>query len=374
MRLISIILFVFALAACKKNTAENSNHETAILPENGVILSNEQVKLANIAIGKIEKRLLSETIDCYGTIEVPPNSLAVVSAPMGGFIRNAPYYHGNYVSKGTVLATLEHSDYISLQQTFLETKNQLDYYQQDFKRQGELTIENASSIKKMQQAQADYRIIEVKYHSLKAQLNLIGINADSLNVDGIKSVINIRAPISGNISKVNAVIGKFSGSNEVMYEIINNKHLHLHLKIFQKDIAGIKKGQSVGFWLMNDQSRRYQAEMSSVGQVLEEESNTFSLHAHIKSSFSDLKPGMHVFASVSVSNDSVFSLPAEAVLTINNRNYIFILSNSVFFREEVETGRNKSDFIELINIPELLYDDDIVVSGAYYLNAELEAE
>jgi len=374
MRLLLFIVFISLVTGCKNKNLVDPEDVSSALNENMVVLSQDQIKLAKISIGKIEKRVLSETVECNGTIESPPGSVAMVSAPMGGFIRNAYFIPGNYVAKGTVIATLEHPDYIRLQQEYLETKNQLELYQQEFKRQGELTVENASSIKKMQQAQADYRMTEVHYLSLKAQLKLIGINPDSLQIDGIKTTIQIKAPISGAISRVNATIGKFSDPNDMIYEIVNNHDLHLHLEIFEKDIQKIKKGLHVNFWPTSDPGQTYSAKVSSIGQKLDEESNTFSIHSHIKSGYDQLKTGMHVYAEILLSQDSAYSLPLDAILTSGNHNFIFISEDSVFTRYEIKPGIKQSDFIELINLPDSIIDKDVVISGSYYLNAEMEAE
>ncbi|MBN2213400.1 MAG: efflux RND transporter periplasmic adaptor subunit [Bacteroidales bacterium] len=352
----------------------NTIDDSAALPENTVVLNKEQIKLANISTGKIRKMLMGKTVECNGTVESHPNSVAVINAPMGGYIRSVSYIPGNYVAKGTVIAVLEHPDYIRLQQEFLETKNKLELYQEEFKRQGELTVENASSIKKMQQAQADYRITEVHYLSLKAQLKLIGINADSLYTDGIKTSIRIRAPISGTISRVNASIGKYSGPDDMIYEIVNTNDLHLHLKIFEKDMTMIKKGLHVNFWSMGVPGQKYNATINTIGQKLDEASNTFDIHARIQSGRDQLKTGMHVYAEIFLSRDSVYALPIEALVTSGDSRFAFLSDDSLFTRFEVKSGIQQSDFVELIDLPDSLTKRDMVISGAYYLNAEMQAE
>jgi cobalt-zinc-cadmium efflux system membrane fusion protein len=365
---------VSLLTGCKSDRSANPENVSPALPENTVILNKKQMKLADITKGKIQKRVMSETVECNGTIESPPNSVAVVNAPMGGYVRSISFIPGNYVTKGTVIAVLEHPDYIRLQQEFLETKNQLELYQEEFKRQGELTVENASSIKKMQQAQADYRTTEVHYLSLKAQLKLIGINPDSVYTDGIKTSIQIRSPISGTISRINASIGKYSGPDEMICEIVNSKDLHLHLKVFEKDIPLIKKELAVNFWPISAPGQKYTAIISTVGQKLDEESNTFDIHAHVQSGSNYLKTGMHVYAEILLSQDSVYVLPIDALITSEGKRFAFLSDDSVFTRIKVETGIQQSGFIELINLPDSLIGRDLVISGAYYLNAEIEAE
>ena len=99
--------------------------------------------------------------------------MASVSPIIGGFIKSLNYFPGDFVEKGAVIASLQHPDFISLQQQYIETKSQIDYYQEEFKRQGELTVENAASIKNMQKAKADYLSSEATYKSLKSQLKLL---------------------------------------------------------------------------------------------------------------------------------------------------------------------------------------------------------
>jgi hypothetical protein len=64
----------------------------------------------------------------------------------------------------------------------------------------------------------------------------------------------------------------------------------------------------------------------------------------------------------------------DAFLTSGGKYYIFLSSDSVFTRVEIKPGITQSDFTELANLPDSLIGKDVVTSGAYYLNAELEAE
>ena len=362
------------LTACKNRSNETGNQNSVQIPGNAVVLNKEQIKLADIVTGNIAREILSEPVECSGTIEVHPNSKAVVSAPVGGFIKSVPYYPGNYVKKGTVLVTLEHPDYIRLQQDYLETKNQIEYLKEEFKRQGELTMENASSVKKMQQAQADYRVAEVKLLSLAAQLKLLNINPDSLRIDGIKTTIALKAPISGDIVKVNASIGKYAPPNEMIYEIVNTDDLHVHLDVYEKDIHKIRKNQDVVFRLANDGEKIYTGVVNSIGQMVDEETSSFGIHVHIEKGSTIFKPGMHVYAEIFVSSDSVYVVPTGALINAGEKDYIFRVKDTLFIRTPVLAGVKSNDLVELTNLPDSLVNQKIVVSGAYYLNAEYEKE
>ena len=77
------------VASCNHTqTPNNPNHNEASTGETHAhqvaVLSEEQLKLADIKVGLPEKRLLSERIKCTGVVEVPPQSLASVYSPVKG--------------------------------------------------------------------------------------------------------------------------------------------------------------------------------------------------------------------------------------------------------------------------------------------------
>ena len=82
-----LFMLVTALAACggSKKTDEEKK-EAEVLPEDIVEMRYDQIKLADIQLGKIENRSLSGTTKVNGVVSVAPQSLATVCAPMGGHV------------------------------------------------------------------------------------------------------------------------------------------------------------------------------------------------------------------------------------------------------------------------------------------------
>ena len=59
-----------------------------------------------MALGSLEERNFSNSIQCNGRIDVPPNNKAVISAVMGGYIVETPLLEGDRVRQGTPIAEL----------------------------------------------------------------------------------------------------------------------------------------------------------------------------------------------------------------------------------------------------------------------------
>lgn len=370
-----IYLLIFAsIVSCseKKNIEQPSETESAKNSEL-IVLSKEQIELAKISTSKLEKRKISETIKCTGSIEVLPQNIASVSPLINGFVKTINYSPGNYVEKGAVLATLNHPDFITLQQNYIEAKSQAEYYQEEYKRQGELTVENAASIKKMQQAKSDYLSSEAIYKSLKSQIKLLGINTDVIEKGDFVTEFKLISPIQGRVSLLNANLGKHISPEEVIFEIINESELYLNLTIFEKDIRKVKAGQRIAFHLLND-DQVYESKVSRIGVKVNESSRTTSVQGVLRNKNQELKPGMHVVASLFISEKNVFAIPSAAIVETENKSYVFIQDKDQFKIVEVETGREQEQFTEIKNVDTALQNADIVTKGTYYLISLYESD
>ena len=222
----------------------------------------------------------------------------------------------------------------------------------------------------MQQAQADFRTMEVKLLSLKAQLALIGINADSLSLEKFRTTINLRTPISGNISEVNAGVGKFAGPNDIIYQIIDNNNLLLHLAVPAKEITHVKKGQEIVFWPVYDKNKKYKASVQFQSRLVNSHNNTVSIYTPIHPHEIFL-PGMKVDAEIKINTDTVFSVPIEAILNTKTARYMILKYDSLFVKIETITGKTDSEYVELINMPDSLAKENVVTQGKEFINSEI---
>jgi membrane fusion protein, heavy metal efflux system len=116
--LISTIIstFFIALVSCNGGKKTDSDtKETEVISEDIVEMRGDQIKLANIETGTIEKRSLSSILKVNGIVSVAPQNLATVCMPMGGFVKSTNLMPGNAVSKGQTLAILENQEFVDIQ-------------------------------------------------------------------------------------------------------------------------------------------------------------------------------------------------------------------------------------------------------------------
>ena len=84
-------------AAGEQTTAESKADTASSVRQ--ITFTPDQYKLSEIQTGAIELRNLSNIIKLTGAIEADPNSIATVSAPLGGYIKTAGLLPGQAVKK-----------------------------------------------------------------------------------------------------------------------------------------------------------------------------------------------------------------------------------------------------------------------------------
>lgn len=79
-----------------------------------------------------------------GRIVLPPQRQATVALTIGGVIKNTSLLPGQHVTKNSVIATLENPEFITLQQTYLDSHAQTEYLRMEYERQKNLSAEQAA--------------------------------------------------------------------------------------------------------------------------------------------------------------------------------------------------------------------------------------
>ncbi len=365
---IYIIVFTVVLASCSEKIKDNPIESSINTNPTELQLTDGQQKSIGLTIAKIEAREITNTIKANGMLDVPPQNMVTVSAILGGFVKKTELLQGMYVRKGQVIAVMEHPNYIQLQQDYLESKSLLDFYKAEYKRQQELAKENINAAKTLQQAQSNFQGTKAKAEGLRARLKMININTSNLEAGGIVNSVNIYAPISGYVTQVHVNIGQFVNPSDVLFKIVDTKHLHVEIVVFEKDALKIKLNQRVRFKLTNEQAERT-AKVYLIGKEISAE-RTIRVHCHLEKEDETLIPGMYLSAEFEAGTGTVPSLPEQAIVNYENQNYVFLVLNETEKRYkmiQVNKGATVSGFSQ-VELPEGVDPaSSFVVTGAYDL-------
>ncbi len=371
--LLGSIVSLFACTNGNKQVA--GTVEAEIIPEDIVELRYDQIKLAGVEMGMIEMRTLSSNLKVNGIITVAPQNLATVCMPLGGFIKNTTLLPGNRVNKGQTLAIIENQEFVDIQQSYLEAKNRLLFAEAEYNRHTDLYKNDVYSESNLQQVTVEYKNLKALVRSLEQKLILIGINPEKLNEENISSTVNLVSPISGFLKEVNVNIGKYVSPNDILFEIVNNEKLFLELTLFEKDADKVAPGQKIRFFV-NNGNDVHEAVITHTGKAVSKD-KTFIAYASVLSASKTVLPGMYVNALIEESDMKVTSLPSDAVVSFDDKNYIFAFEKdkeeagkamTEYKIIEVKKGVSSSGYTEII-LPEGIDINTakVVIKGAYNL-------
>lgn len=372
-RIITIIYTTLGLLVflnCVNSEKASDNPESQDTDER-IQISKIQFDQNKMVLGSIEQQAFPSTISVNGMIDVPPENRAVVNTTMGGYIKTTPLLEGDVVKKGQSLVTLENPEFVTMQQDYMEVKEQLNYLKAEFDRQKTMLEENITSQKSYLQAESSYKTALAKYNGLRKQLTMLNISPSRVENGEITSVITLYAPIDGSITKVNVSKGTYVSPATSIMEIINNTHIHLELSVFEKDIMKIKKGQKIAFKIPEASNETYEAEVHLVGTTLNE-NRTIKVHGHPIDDSTHFLTGMFVNADIIVAQSNANVLPESTIVEIEDEFYVLVLDETndtdyYFNQVKVDIGNTVNGYTELKTNTAFKATDQLLVKGAFGL-------
>lgn len=365
MKKVLIIFLSLMIFSCSKE--EVVPEEIGTVVGDQVSLTDLQIKNSGIETSPLNNLDIAHKILLTGQIDVPPQGMASVSAPSGGYVRVSRFMPGNYVSKGQTLATLENPELVQLQQDYLLAKSNLQYAQQDYSRQKDLNENKASSDKVTQKAFNESQNQNIMMKGMAQKLSAMGINPGSLNANNIRRSFAVTSPISGYISIVNVNIGQYVSPMDKMFDIVNTGDLHLALKVFEKDLSKIKVGQKVYGFTNQNPAKKYEARVFIIGKDFSADRSVL-IHCHFVDNSLQLLPGTFMNAEMEADSEEGIVIPDDAIVTWEEKQYIFEeVKPKTYKMFPVEIGNAENGFTELLNFKEENRSKKFVTKGAYQL-------
>lgn len=399
--LIISISIIFLLAACTHNHPEGEGHDhdahddhsghghgsdahggsddhgdEEVHHEEGEIhLTKEQMETVEIGFGEFSEIKINDFVATTGTLGLPPNAYSSVNAKSAGFIKDCKkYVEGTYIKQGVVMATLENPDFIEHQREYLEVAAELVYLRQELDRQQSLVDDNAGVLKNLQKLQSDVNMKTATAKSIAKQLEYLGIDVTNLTADNLVNRIAIVAPMSGYITSINMHDGMYVTPQSELMEVVNERHLHLELDVFEKDISYIKAEQKITYTVPALGATFYEGEVHILGREFNTENKTIRIHGHLEKKRPRFIKDLFVEAKIWLSDQTVTALPEKAIIKIGASSYVYVGkedgSEFKFKAIRVMLGSTDKGFTSVKLIDPMPEDMKMVIKGAYYVYAQ----
>lgn len=294
-------------------------------------ITPREEKKAGLHYIQPEPCMLNHIVVCKGTLAVAPGREISIPAPAAGNIKGLYVQPGQQVNTGQLVATITNTDFIRLQQELLEAKHQYAFLKEEYTRQGELTVENATSLKRMQLAQRDYLSAEVRYNSLSLQLRETGINPDSVRPEKIYTDIPIYALTSGYVTRIAVNLGAWTDKGKSLFELVNKKHIQVEVQIPGEYLHYLQNGQELSFHYAYDSMTIYKARLISILYEVNPVSGMIYAYAEPTGNDHALYRGMPVCVRLSAGTDTAFMISTGAIVKTPDGLYVIAKKHGSFF-------------------------------------------
>ncbi len=362
-------------SAENNHSEEGEHHE-----EEGLHLTKEQIETIGLEFGEFSNIKVNDFVKTTGTLGLPPNAYASVSAKSEGIIKGVKkFVEGNYIKKGALIAHIENPNFIIKQQEYLEAKAQLKLKKLDLVRQQSLVNSNAGVARNLQSTQAEVAILEAKSVGLSKQLSYLGISTKRLTPNSISQQIALLAPMSGYISNINLHNGMYAQPTVSLMEIISEDHLHLELDVFEKDIANIKIGQKISYAVPALGNTIYDGEVTVIGKEFETKNKTIRIHGHLEGKKPLFLKDLFINAKIWLNNKTAIAIPENAIIKDGKNSFVYVAkvtkdaNETEFNRIRVISGVTNNEFTAVKVLDEIPEGMKIVIKGAYYVYAQSQA-
>lgn len=319
---IIIIIVVLGLIGYKLNSnKEKIAAETAIVAETN---ANVAVRADIVDIKELNAQYVSNSTFL-------PKQEVKLSSEISGRVTKVLVEVGSLVRAGQTLAIINGD-----KQNVAVTNAQANY-------------NNAvSEVARFENAFATGGVTKQQLDQVKLQLENAKNNLRSSQLNA--SDINIKASFSGIVNAKNVEQGAHVNPGQELFEIVDVTNLKLKVNVDEKNIAGLKVGQSVKVTAQALAGKSFDAKISFIAPKADASLN-FPVELEIKNNNSnELKAGMYGTAYFG-SDEKIAALvaPRSAFVGSVSTGQIFVIKNGKAELVKVVSGRSFGDYIEIIS-------------------------
>jgi multidrug efflux pump subunit AcrA (membrane-fusion protein) len=283
--------------------------------------------LVTVQVGALTNVTLHRYVEGYGTVEPAPATAeqpaagATLAAPVAGVVARVNVVAGQQVNQGDVLVELNAGAVTA------------DYAEQEAARQEKLYAQQNTSLKNLQDAEAQL------------------------------ASLRVRAPLSGTVTRLNVKPGESVDVNTVVAEVIDLNRLAVSAAIPAAEANDLKTGEDVQ--VLTDPPAT--ATLAFVSPAVDTASGTVLTRATLAAD-SGLRPGQFVqLRVVTAVHTNCLAAPGESVVTDEGgQSVIALVQGDEAAQMPVQTGLRENGWMEIEGAG-LKEGDSVVTVGAYGL-------
>lgn len=176
----------------------------------------------------------------------------------------------------------------------------------------------------------------------------------------------VRAPISGYVTSTNVTVGEMVQAGSPMVTIIDTHSMDIKLKVTESVVTGITAGSSAQISVKSAGIENISGSVATVSPSKDSVTGLFEVTINVPNSDGILKGGM--FADVMIVTekyDDMLCIPSKAVITENDKSYVYVENGGNAVKKEVTLGKSDEENTQVLS--GVSEGENVVVKGKEYI-------
>jgi membrane fusion protein (multidrug efflux system) len=284
-----------------------------------------------VHVGKIVRATLHRYVTAYGTVEPEPPGEgrtaagALLSAPVGGILADIRCAEGRPVERGTILFRL---DTRLAEVAVAKAEKAMAFAELTYERQKKLLAADGTSEKAFQEA--DLQLMTAQNDLAAARTEL--------------SLLEIKAPLTGTVVRINARLGQSVEPNAVLAEVIALDRLVVTARVPSREAGLLKPGQPVDL----GEAGAAAGKLAVVGKDIDPATDTVLVRAAIPAG-AGFQPGQFLRIRIAAEERrDVLAVPEESIVPgPEGGTVLMVIEGEKAIPKAVKAGLRESGLAEV---------------------------
>jgi cobalt-zinc-cadmium efflux system membrane fusion protein len=292
---------------------------------------------------------------------------ALAGAVVSGRVIRLIAAEGEAVRAGQPLAVVESPEVGNLQGELLHARATVERTDQELTRQQQLFAEGLSAERLLEQARAEYSTALADQAAFEAQLRSLGATPAS-SAEDVSGQVAVRSPISGVVSRREALLGAYVDANQTLYELIAPGAVYADAEVPPEQAAVLRPG--LHGTIVGPGGTQFRGDVASIAPVLEADTRTARVRMRVLNATAALRP--ETFVNVEFEGEAgreALVIPVSAIERSAGEMFVYRVAPepNTYERVAVELGSASGDVVEVVS--GLEPGDQVVVEGVFYLRS-----
>jgi len=359
-----------AMTGCSKQKA-SAEKTAAKVQDDPTVVTVDPSLASQLKIGEPEIHDVANSLKVAARIETDGSRIARVGSPVAGRIIKLLALEGQYVRKGSALATLHSTDLSDTQFAFIKAFSQQALAEQATNRAEQLVKADVIGSAELERRRAELLQASAEASAFRTQLRGLGMTDAAITKLETTRQLNADYPIvtsiSGTVLERKVTLGQIVQPAEIAFMVADLSNVWLVADVPEESAERLHKGMHVVVSIPSLPDEKVEGELSYVSPVVDPATRTIPVRMDLANPRGIFKPAMLASMTFIDHSQRRTVIPSTAIVRENNKDHVFVELGSGKFklREVVLDGESNDDRILESGINP---GQKVVLDGAFHLN------